>query len=139
VNELPDLQPIIDRLADAGFATLGGTLDYAAVKKTSPRMPACYVLPAADKAGDASHSNYDRTELNAQISVVIAVRNQQSSQGDARDLLRDYRQLVFNRLQHWTPEQANGPVQYQQGQLTAFDQRDFSAWWTDIYLMEMWT
>ena len=117
-----DIQPIIDRLKNglAGMRKVGGAADLAAVQAGKIPAPSVFVLPATERAAGAQSTVHIQRK-HATFSVVLAVSNKSSAQGDAavRDL-EPLRKQVETLLLGWAPDGFD-PFDFTAGHLVSFD------------------
>lgn len=122
------LAPIIARLETiAALRTIGGALEYAALKNVPGRLPAAFVVPEAMTANESSRAVGAIDQKLSQIFAVVLVfgvgRAGASQAVDAIDALESD---VFAALIGWAPPEGWSPVQLIGGALLDIDATAYS-------------
>ncbi len=122
------LDEVITRL-ESRIADLdvGGALDLPAAQSRQHRDTA-YVIPGPRRAGDNSLSNAVRQRRTVGVTVLLAITNRRTRRGaEARQEVDALEQALIDELVGWTPDSAEGPLYYRNGQLLTV--QDQTVWW----------
>lgn len=86
-------------------------------------LPAAYVLPANDEAGEQKSQTDYWQDLREGFSVVVVLDNTRDERGQAAtfDAVHDVRAELWRALLGWSPEQNSGPITYLGGELLELD------------------
>lgn len=93
------------------------------------RLPAAYVLPLEETAGEPESLNGYRQAVESRFAVLVAIDNRADQRGQAAaDQVADLRAAIFAAILNWQPfGDQGGEVQYQGGRFLAMDRARF--WW----------
>lgn len=128
-----DMSPIIAALRQRCpvFAQrVAGAAEYAAVAdgKVSPTVPAAFVVPLDDNAGDRLSQTSYRQQILEGFAVVVALSNEADPRGQtAHASVHAIRAALWRALLGWSPSDEHGPIYYAGGQLTNMDRA--RLWW----------
>ena len=130
-----NLAPVIARIHEArvGFALVGGAAAFDRAMQGLTALPAAFVLPARETAGEnAFMGQLVQQEIAAEFAVLIAHRNLADDEGAAAvDTLERTRLALRNALLGWPPFDGAGGCEYVGGELVQFD--NGVLWWQDRY------
>ncbi|MDP1696498.1 MAG: hypothetical protein Q8L45_01715 [Xanthomonadaceae bacterium] len=133
-----DITPVIDRLR-ASVPTLrqvagAAELDAAMNSVNASTVPAAYVLPALESAGETRGSSQRLIQIvSVTVAVVIAVRNyRRADLGSAAGAdLGGVVAAVRSAVLGWTPPGGEKPFDFKAGRLER--RQDAALWWQDLY------
>lgn len=123
----------------ARAASFGGRVAGAAEYKRLPEtanlaVPAAYVIPMDDDAGEQSSQNGYRQTVTDTFAVVVVLSNTPDERGQTAITGKDaIRAELWTALLAWQPDAEHGPIEYAGGQLLDLDrarlyyQFEFSA------------
>lgn len=129
-----DLTPVLDRLKAelTGFKKIGGAADLASLGTGLVSTPAAFLFPAEEGAGDMEFAGDSISRISVNFSVVLAVSNKASVQGEASlGGLESFRNQVKAALHGWLPAASHDPVGFAGGRLLSFD--DAVLYWMDDF------
>lgn len=144
-----DITLIIEALKTRAAATFGGRVAGAAEYKRLPEnanlvMPAAYVVPLDDDAGEMTSENGYSQIVRDSFAVIVAVSNAPDERGQTSAIsVAAMRAVLWSALLAWKPDGTHGPIQYEGGQLLDLDrarlyyQYEFSAA-TEITEADTW-
>jgi hypothetical protein len=130
-----NLAPIIEQLRDVvpSLRLVGGAAQFERALGGLTTLPAAFVLPAREQAGESAFMDQLVEQLvNAEFAVVLAVRNLADDEGAAAvEALEPVRTAVRDALLGWQPAPDAHGCEYVAGELVAFD--NGVLWWQDTY------
>lgn len=117
------LAPIIAQLRPLGFKTLGGAMEFAALRTAPGRLPAAYVVPESD---DAAANRYASGAVDQRVtetwSIVVVLDAARRAGAEAiSEELEDWRQAICAALIGWTHPEASNVTEYAGGRLLSAD------------------
>lgn len=124
----------IARLEDARppFRLIDGLGAFAQLKGPPVALPAAYVLPLAEQAGDNQRVNELHQRVSAQIGVVIVAQGVADNHGrQAVADLAALRLAVRDRILGWPPASEFEPFIFAGGELLAAE--GGTVWWQDSF------
>lgn len=134
-----DITAIITALKARTVATFAERIAGAAEFKQLPEaanlvMPAAYVVPLDDDAGEQQSENGYSQIVRDGFGVVVVISNTPDERGQGSIVsVSAIRAVLWAALLAWKPDATHGPIQYEGGQLLAMDrarlyyQFEFSA------------
>ncbi len=134
-----DITAIITALKARTVATFNERIAGAAEFKSLPEtanlvMPAAYVIPLDDDAGEQQSENGYSQIVRDGFGVVVVMSNTPDERGQGSIVsVSALRAVLWAALLGWKPDASHGPVIYEGGQLLALDrarlyyQFEFSA------------
>lgn len=134
-----DITAIITALKARTVATFEERIAGAAEFKQLPEaanmvMPAAYVVPLDDDAGEQQSENGYSQIVRDGFGVVVVISNTPDERGQGSIVsVSAIRAVLWAALLAWKPDATHGPIQYEGGQLLAMDrarlyyQFEFSA------------
>lgn len=144
-----DIAAIIAALKARAAAAFGDRIAGAAEYKRLPDsanliMPAAYVVPLDDDAGEQTSANGYSQIVRDSFAVIVVVSNTTDERGQAGYAsVAAIRAALWAALLAWKPSVAHGPIQYEGGALLDMDrarlyyQFEFSAA-TEIVEADTW-
>lgn len=131
----PDL--VIARLATEvpppALRRVAAAAELAAAGEDLKQVPAAYVVPSADRAGQNQLANGVSQRNQVRFAVVMAVSNMRDARGEkAQADLRLLRISIMTALLGWSPDVDFAPVEYVAGRLLRLS--DSVLWWQDEFL-----
>ena len=129
---------VAERLATMSeYRDVLGALDLAGLR-TPPRMPAAFVLPLSESAGENRAPGVGAVQ---QMTAVIGVTTVLAAPDDpggtrARDRLRETLTATRERLTGWCPGASCEPLAFRRGQLLEVDEG--RVMWQDEYETTWW-
>lgn len=121
--------------ATAALRLVQGLIELAALRQLPPRhlLPAAYVVPVSERAGDNRLTNAVAQRGEAVFGVLLVLSDLSDPRGDAAgDMLDVVRAEVSAALLGWTPPGATGPLLYDGGDAVDLDPNG-AVWWMDRY------
>lgn len=117
----------------AGLKLVGGAADFERAQMGLTTMPAAFVIPARESAGDNAFGNQIvQQTVAATFTVALAVRNLADAEGAAAlESLEPVRVAVRDALLNFVPEDCTDGCEYDSGELVAF--ANGVLWWADAY------
>ena len=114
---------------------VAGAAEYKRLAESSNLvMPAAYVIPLDDSAGEQQSENSYRQQITDAVAVVVVLSNTADERGQTPlATVRSIRKELWKALLGWKPDVEHGPIQYEGGQLLDLDrarmyyQFEFSA------------
>lgn len=114
---------------------VSGAAEYKRLSDTANLdMPAAYVIPLDDVAGEQRSENAYRQQIKDAIAVVVVLSNTVDERGQTPlATVRTMRKELWKGLLTWKPDDEHGPISYEGGQLLDLDrarmyyQFEFSA------------
>ena len=134
-----DITAIITALKARTVATFGERVAGAAEFKRLPEaanlvMPAAYVIPLDDDAGEQQSENGYSQIVRDGFGVIVVMSNTPDERGQGSIVsVSAIRAVLWAALLAWRPDAAHGPIHYEGGQLLDLDrarlyyQFEFSA------------
>lgn len=134
-----DITAIINALKDRTVPTFNGHVAGAAEFKRLPEsanlvMPAAYVIPLDDDAGEQQSENGYSQIVRDGFAVIVVVSNTSDERGQGGIVsVSAIRSVLWSALLSWAPDASHGPIVYEGGQLIDMDrarlyyQFEFSA------------
>lgn len=115
------LGPIVEQLVKAGLKRVDGVLEFAAQTSAPAQLPAHFVVPTGEQAGDNRTAGGRDQRVLATFSVmaVLAATARQSS--GPSEALREATTTIKNALTGWTHPGASGPTDYVGGRMVSAD------------------
>lgn len=114
------LQPIIEQLGDRGFKTLGGVLEYAALKSAPGRLPAAFAIPETESAAPSRMAGVVDQRVEAGFVVVLMIQPGRDAARSADELAeRDV--AVKDALVGWRHPDAQSATEYAGGRMIDVD------------------
>lgn len=113
---------------------VGGAAEVAQAFSGLTAMPAAFVLPARETAGESPWGTQQtQQQVTAEFAVVVAVRNLTDSEGAAAvESLEPVREGVRAALLGWSPDvDTVEACEFVDGDLVSFDAG--TVWWQDRY------
>lgn len=144
-----DITAIITALKTRTVSTFNSRVAGAAEFKRLPEtanlvMPAAYVIPLDDDAGEQQSENGFSQIVRDGFAVIVVVSNNSDERGQGGIVsVSAIRAVLWAALLAWKPDAAHGPIIYEGGQLLDMDrarlyyQFEFSAP-TEITEAETW-
>jgi hypothetical protein len=130
-----NVRPVVDHLRAIvpALALAAGAAEYERALNALAALPAAFVLPAAEVAGEnAFMDQMVQQEVAADFVVLLAVRNLSDGEGAAAaESLEPVRVAVRQALLGWTPDGATNGIEYAGGRLLAF--HNGALWWEETY------
>lgn len=117
------VQPVIDQLGELGFRTIGGALEFAALRTAPGRLPAAFVMPESKTAGEnrlGSGALDQKISCTFGVVLVLAAEARVGAAGINEDLERLER-AVIDRLFGWQHPDATRPTELVGGSLMSAD------------------
>ena len=97
---------------------VAGAADIAAAEEDLKRMPAAYVLPLRERAGENYLDNAVSQRVARAFGVLYAVRNLRDARGDAAHVhLEELRTEGRAALLGWEPDDDHEPIEFRGGRL----------------------
>lgn len=126
------LNPIADRLKDQVSAfrnNVGGAVDFAAAEGNLKSVPAAFVLPLMDKAGQNNLAcGGVEQRVVERFGVALVVNNTSDARGNAAHTdLEPLRRAVIDALLNWQPSAEYDPCEYGGGRILKLNGKDL--WW----------
>lgn len=122
------LQPFVDRLlaAKTGLVTVGGAIEYAALKSVPGRLPAAFVVPEGSSpsggaAGGAPRVGAIDQKLTSEVTIVLIVGPERSGASGISEQLHDLEAAVIGTLLGWTHPNATSPMLFARSRLLSAD------------------
>lgn len=117
---------------NSDFKAFKGTLEFNAIKPTTIKSPALYVMPIADKA----QSNKTISLVNQQITRSFAVFIVQHAPNDRTGFkkfasIEALRKKVRDQLLGWSPSPEYDPIEFSGGAVLPIDGQ--FVFWRDLY------
>lgn len=115
--------PIAAQLKAAGFKTVEGLIEYAALTAVPANLPALFVVPIDDSAAPNQMAGIIRQRVSARFQVIVVVAaHSRRRDGPAEDL-HEATSGVIKALLAWTHPEADAPTEYDGGRLLSADGR----------------
>lgn len=91
-------------------------------------LPAAYVVPGDDAAGEQKSQTDYWQDLTESFSVIVFVSNGRDERGQfaSYDVVHDVRQQLFKALLGWDPENCGSPIHYLGGTLLDVNRYELS-------------
>lgn len=117
------------RLAGHQFAFVGSLADFAALADVPRSVPAAYVIPLEERAGDNEVVGASLQQHTAALGVLLIVRHAGDAGGGRATLaLGPLREAVQAALVGWTPPGCHAPLAFAGGQLDELMDGGAVAW-----------
>lgn len=115
------------------FRLIGGAADFQkAVENKPTATPALFVLTMGEKAKPPSTANVLIQHVDAQLGIVMVVRNVADNTGQAAGIEMEALRLALkDALFGWQPASQYNPLERDQGNL--MDYREGHLWWLDTF------
>lgn len=114
-------QPVVEQLAGVGFVQVGGILEWAALKVAPGGLPAAYVLPGDESAGDNRNDGGIDQRVATEFGIALVLNAAARSQGSVSEQLDVLTKAVKAKLAGWTHPEAAGPTLYAGGRMLSVD------------------
>lgn len=129
------IDPVVARLRERAAKVLrfvGGAVDLAAAQDDIKQVPAAFVLPMSEEAGQNEIIGGVQQAVRMRFAVMVAIRNVADPRGEAAiDELVAARSAVLDALINWLPAGATQPIEFGGGQVAAVTDR--YLWWQDEF------
>lgn len=125
-----------DPLARGLLRQIGGAVELAAAQRAVKTLPAVFVLPLSEDAGNPLLAGEFRQRKIHRIAVVIAATDGVDSVGESKrglQLVRTYVEAALVGDCGWTPEHCTDVVAWAGGKLARLDDNGV-VWWQDEYV-----
>ena len=130
-----NLASVIARLKAqlTAFRQIGGAADLEAVDgAASVAVPAAFVLPLSERAGQVAHLSGAPQQIDVRFLVVLVISNRRDATGAAAlNDLQARRDQVLAALRGWKPTGALAAPMWQGGDVMRF--ADAQLWWGDEF------
>jgi len=121
-----DIDPIIAAIKARcpSFAgRVAGSAEYAALPEAAKMaMPAAYVIPMDDEAGEQESANGYKQAVREVFAVIAVLSNTTDERGKAAiSTIHSLRTELFSALLAWAPDEEHDIIEYERGQLLHVD------------------
>lgn len=111
------LQPIVDQLAGLPFKRIAGALELAGLGDRPGALPAAFVVPSRNQAGDNKLAGAIDQLVSDEFIVVMLIDSARRDEGKIAEDLHELEEAVIGRLLGWTMPGAAKPTLYGGGDL----------------------
>ena len=129
------ISDVIKRLKDESLLLQNrvfGAVELANTQPNSLQTPCVFVVPMAEKGSRNMVVGGFTQLIDAQIGVVICVRNHRDVRGESGHVeLEKVRAEIRDILNDWLPPNCDLPMEFLQGQIAAYDNAVIR--WNDVF------
>ena len=114
-----------------------GAADFAAAGMDGVKqLPAAFVIPLAESAGEQQHATMSTQQgMRSTFGVILAAQNLRDARGDkALASIIELRRAVFAALYGWQPAEDFDPCEYSGGRILQLDNQ--VLWWQDDFVTQ---
>ena len=115
------IQPIADQLGGIGLVTIGGILEWAALKVAPGRLPAGYVVPTSERASANRNDTGIDQRVEAEFMVALVLEAGGRSLKQVNEQLADMSAQVKAKLNGWRHPDSSAPTTYSGGELLSLE------------------